>query len=144
RSVAVRRRSSRGAPGQHFLRSSRLAAELVADAAVANGDLVVDVGGGTGILTRELVRAGVAVIVVERDPMLAGRLRRRFRDAEIVEADAAKYEWPVEPFAVVANLPFARSSAILTRLLRDPRVPLRRAHVIVQWEFAVKHAAVWP
>jgi 23S rRNA (adenine-N6)-dimethyltransferase len=45
---------------------------------------------------------------------------------------------------VVANLPFARSGAILTRLLRDPSIPLRRAHVIVQWEFAAKHTAVCP
>jgi 16S rRNA A1518/A1519 N6-dimethyltransferase RsmA/KsgA/DIM1 with predicted DNA glycosylase/AP lyase activity len=45
---------------------------------------------------------------------------------------------------VIANLPFARSGAILAHLLSDPRVPLRRMHVIVQWEFAVKHAAVWP
>jgi 23S rRNA (adenine-N6)-dimethyltransferase len=61
-----------------------------------------------------------------------------------VEGDAERQRWPEEPFSVVANLPFARSGAILANLLSDPRVPLRRAHVIVQWEFAAKHAAVWP
>jgi 23S rRNA (adenine-N6)-dimethyltransferase len=45
---------------------------------------------------------------------------------------------------VLANLPFAGSGAILASLLRDPGLPLLRAHVIVQWEFAAKHAAVWP
>ena len=64
--------------------------------------------------------------------------------AKIVEADAAEHDWPDRPFAVIANLPFARSGAILARLLSSPSVPLRRAHLIVQWEFAVKHTAVWP
>ncbi len=145
--MAVRRRPAGEAPGQHFLRSKQLAGDLVANAEVARGDLVVEIGGGTGVLTQALVRAGAVVVVVERDPALAARLRARFARlaaVTIVEADAAEHPWPKEPFAVVANLPFSRSGAILARLLEDPRIPLRRAHVIVQWEFAAKHAAVWP
>jgi len=142
--VVVRTRSARGASGQHFLRSSRLAADLVSDAEVAADDLIVEIGGGTGVLTQALVRAGAVVIAIERDPVLATSLRKRFRDAEIVTGDAAAHPWPEAPFAVVANLPFTRSGAILAHLLRDPRLPLRRAEVIVQWEFAAKHSAVWP
>jgi len=41
----------------------------------------------------------------------------------------------------VANLPFAGSGAILSRLLRGP---VTRAVVIVEWAFAQKQAAVWP
>src|SRR5437773_401487 len=52
--------------------------------------------------------------------------------------------WPGEPFVVVATPPFARSGAILAHLLGDPRTGLRRAELIVQWELAAKHAAVWP
>ena len=44
----------------------------------------------------------------------------------------------------MSNLPFAGSGAILAHLLRDPRVDLRRADVIVQWELASKHSAAWP
>ena len=145
--MAVRRRPARDASGQHFLRSRQLAADLVAEARLGLGDLVVEIGGGTGVLTQALARTGARVIVVERDQELTGQLRARFghlADVEIVHADAAEHNWPREPFVVVANLPFARSGAILARLLRDPRLPLQRAHVIVQWEFAAKHAAVWP
>ena len=49
--------------------------------------------------------------------------------------------FPNRPFAVVANLPFAGSGAILSRLLRGP---VTRAVVIVEWAFAQKQAAVWP
>jgi 23S rRNA (adenine-N6)-dimethyltransferase len=142
--VAVRSRSLAGASGQHFLRSSRLAADLVSDALVGDADLIVEIGGGTGVLTRALVQAGADVITIERDPVLAARLGNRFKTVEVVTGDAAAFSWPEQPFAVVANLPFAGSGAILAHLLRSPHVPLRRAEVIVQWEFAEKHAAVWP
>jgi len=133
--VAVRRRPARGARGQHFLRSKRLAADLVADAELARGDLVLEIGGGTGVLTEALAQAGARVLVLERDPALVTQLHGRFGrrpGITVVQADASEHDWPDEPFAVVANLPFARSGAILARLLRDPHLPLRKAHVIVQ------------
>ena len=111
------------------------------------GELIVEIGGGTGVLTRELARTGATVVVIERDRRLAAHLRSRFAGhsaVAVIEEDAAAYRWPELPFGVVANLPFAGSGAILGRLLRDPNLPLRKADVIVQWEFAAKHAAVWP
>jgi 23S rRNA (adenine-N6)-dimethyltransferase len=135
-----------GAVGQHFLRSSKLAAALVADAGVSRS-VVIEIGGGTGVLTQALADVASHVTVVERDPALVTQLRARFQRAphvHVVEGDATAFVWPAEDFSVVANLPFARSGAILSHLLRDPGVLLRRADVIVQWEFAEKHAAVWP
>lgn len=144
--MAVRQRPERDARGQHFLRSSQLAAELVRDAGVQPGDSAVDIGAGTGVLTRALVDAGARVTALELDPVLAAGLRRRFadRDVRVVEEDACRWTWPHEPFTVVANLPFAGTGAILDSLLRDPGSGLHRAHVIVQWEFAEKHSSVWP
>jgi 23S rRNA (adenine-N6)-dimethyltransferase len=145
--VAVGRRPARGSPGQHFLRSKRLAGDLVAEADLAQGDLVIEIGGGTGVLTHALAQSSARVLVLERDPALVALLRERFGSGaavSVVQSDAAEYVWPSEPFAVVANLPFARSGAILASLLRDPGTPLRRAHVILQWEFAAKHTSVCP
>ena len=145
--MAVPRRPARAASGQHFLRSRQLAADFVADAALARDDLVIEIGGGTGVITRELARTGANIVVIERDPQLADVLDALFDRnpaVEVVRADATSYGWPEKAFTVIANLPFAGSGAILASLLRDPRLPLRSAHVIVQWEFAAKHAAVWP
>jgi 23S rRNA (adenine-N6)-dimethyltransferase len=138
--VAVRPRSRRGR-GRHFLRSSKLAAELVRAAGVRRGDLVLDLGAGTGVLTAALERAGARVTPVELDPELAAELSRRFPNA--LEGDATRIALPRRPFKVVSNLPFDGSTAILRRLL-DPRVPLLSADVIVEWRFAEKRAAVWP
>jgi 23S rRNA (adenine-N6)-dimethyltransferase len=144
--VAVRQRPTRGAPGQHFLRSSRLAAELVRDAGIAAGELVVDVGAGSGVVTEALLASGARVLALELDAALAAGLRDRFagRDIDIANVDARGFEWPSERFSVVSNLPFAGSGEILASLLRDPSTGLRQADVIVQWELAQKHAAVWP
>jgi 23S rRNA (adenine-N6)-dimethyltransferase len=142
--VSVRRSPTGGARGQHFLRSSRLAETLVREAGVMPGDLVVDLGAGRGALTGPLARTGTRVVAVERDPALVGELRRRFPQVTVVKADARRWPWPEERFAVLANLPFAAASSILRSLLDDPHIPLRRAHVIVQWELAAKRAATWP
>ena len=58
--------------------------------------------------------------------------------------DATRVPLPEEPFAVVANLPFAAGTAILRRLLGDPRVPLTQLDAIVEWGLAAKRTAVWP
>jgi 23S rRNA (adenine-N6)-dimethyltransferase len=114
---------------------------------VARGDLVVDIGAGTGALTRALADEGAEVIALELAPPLAADLRRRFAGesrVEVLETDVLRWSWPTSPFSVVANLPFAGSGAILSHLLRDPRSALKQVDAIVQWEFADKHAAVWP
>jgi 23S rRNA (adenine-N6)-dimethyltransferase len=138
--VAVRPRAQRGR-GRHFLRSSKLAAELVRAAGIRHGDLVLDLGAGTGVLTNALIHAGARVTAVEIDAELAAGLRRRFD--HVVHGDALRVGLPATPFKVVANLPFDTGTAILRRLL-EPRVQLERAEVIVEWGLAAKRSAVWP
>jgi 23S rRNA (adenine-N6)-dimethyltransferase len=105
---------------------------------------VLDLGAGTGRLTAELASAARHVVAVELDARMAGRLSGRWPNVEVVEGDAAAVRLPREPFRVVANLPFDRTTAILRHLLDDPRVPLVRADLIVEWGVAVKRALPWP
>jgi 23S rRNA (adenine-N6)-dimethyltransferase len=96
------------------------------------------------MLTSALVRAGARVRAIEPDRQLAARLRRACPAATVIEADALATPWPSEPFRVVANLPFAHAADICRALLSDPRVPLRSADVIVEWDFAAKRTRLWP
>ena len=134
-------------PGRHALRSRAFAEQLVRDAGVEPGALVLDLGAGAGMLTRALARAGARVVAVELDAAALAALRRRFageRRVEVRSADATSVPLPREPFSVVSNLPFAAGTAILRRLLGDPRVPLIQLDAIVEWGLAEKRTAVWP
>jgi 23S rRNA (adenine-N6)-dimethyltransferase len=132
---------------QHFLRSTRLVAAIVSESGVGRTDLVLDLGAGQGALTAELARRAGRVRAVEIDPALVAPLRRRFGgepNVEIVGGDALRVPLPGEPFRVVANIPFNRTTAILRRLLDDPRVPLVSADLIVELEVACKRARCAP
>src|SRR4051812_4142775 len=94
------------------------------------------------MLSRALVDAGANVIAVEPDRRLGARLRRL--PVTVVQQEAASFAWPDEPFRVVANLPFAHAADICRALFSDPHVPLRSADLIVEWDFAVKRARLWP
>jgi 23S rRNA (adenine-N6)-dimethyltransferase len=133
--------------GQHFLRSEVLADELVRQVDIRSTDVVVEIGAGTGVLTRPLARRARRVIAVERDPVLAQHLRSR-RDlrpaVRIVEANALHVDLPDEPFRVFGNLPFSFGTRILRRLLDDVGGPLVRVDALVQLEMARKRSAVSP
>jgi 23S rRNA (adenine-N6)-dimethyltransferase len=130
--------------GRHLLRSRSLAEEIVRDAGIGRGELVVDVGAGTGLLTRALLDSGARVVAVEPDHRSVVRLRRACPEARVVQATAAAVRWPDEPFQVVANLPFRAAAEICRTLLGNPRLALRSADLIVEWDFAAKRARLWP
>lgn len=122
--------NSRRAWGWHSL-DPIWAERLVASAGVGRGDVVVDIGAGRGAITRPLVAAGASVIAVERHPGRAGGLAAEFgRRITLVRADAADLRLPRRPFHVVANPPFAATSAILRRLLH-PSSRLVSAHLVL-------------
>ena len=104
----------------------------------------MDVGAGSGMLTAALLGAGARVRAIEPDRRLASRLRRACPEADVLETDALVSPWPREPFRVVANLPFALAADICRSLLSDPRLQLRSADMIVEWDFAAKRARLWP
>ncbi|HEX2374654.1 MAG TPA: rRNA adenine dimethyltransferase family protein [Actinomycetota bacterium] len=133
--------------GQHFLAGGWLAAELVEQAEVGAGDLVVEIGAGTGVLTEALARRAGRVVAVECDPRLAERARARlggFGNVRVVTADALALPVPRRPFRVVANLPFGSTAVILRRLLGDPRTRLERADLVLQEQAARRYAARRP
>jgi 23S rRNA (adenine-N6)-dimethyltransferase len=126
--------------GWHQL-DSRWAATLVADAEIAHGDLVIDVGAGTGAITRQLVDRGARVLAVELHPGRAASLREHFdrQRVTVIVADAADLRLPRRPFRVVANPPFSATTALLRRLTA-PGSRLVRADLIVPWHVARRWA----
>lgn len=51
---------------QHYMLNSSVNEELVNVAGVKDGDLVLEIGPGTGSLTNVLINAGASVIAIEK------------------------------------------------------------------------------
>ncbi|MBT2235235.1 ErmE/ErmH/ErmO/ErmR family 23S rRNA (adenine(2058)-N(6))-methyltransferase [Nonomuraea sp. NEAU-A123] len=130
---------ARRALSQNFL-VDRQAVELVVKAAAPDG-LVLEPGSGEGVLTWALAAAGARVIGYEIDPRLAGRLAARTRDdprIDVVRADFTTARAPRGPFAVVGNIPYSVTSAIVGWCLRAPG--LTSATLLTQREYARKRS----
>ena len=104
----------------------------MAAAQLRTGELVVDLGAGTGNLTVPLAEAGARVIAVELHPGRAEELRRRLQgyDAVVVERDLRTFRPPGRRFRVVANPPFAPTAAVLSML--GAAWHLTRADLVLQ------------
>ena len=117
--------------GFHQL-SDQWATRLVEHAGVGAGDLVLDIGAGTGTITAPLLGIGARVVAIELHPARLAALRERFDvdSVRIVRADATDLRLPRRPFHVVANPPWATTTAVLRRLVH-PGSRLLRADLVV-------------
>jgi 23S rRNA (adenine-N6)-dimethyltransferase len=117
--------------GWHQLKR-RWAEELVDRAGVGPGDIVLDVGAGTGAVTAPLLATGARVIAIELHPGRAAHLRDRFGSRlVVVQCDAGDLRLPRRPFHVVASIPFSVTTPLLRRLLHQGS-RLVSARLIVQ------------
>lgn len=138
---ASRGLSPRKALGQNFLIDHNLIRKLADAAHITPGDLILEVGPGTGALTDELLARGARVIAAELDRGLAELLRERLADPQtalgappdasftLVEGDclaSKRHLAPAlnralagRPFKLVANLPYSAATPLMLALLAD-------------------------
>ena len=86
---------------------------MASDVPFSRPGAVLELGGGTGVVTRGLLEAGCAperLIVVEREPALAEVLRSRFGAARVVEGDACAIR------SILAELGVAQLAAVISSL----------------------------
>ena len=133
--------------GQNVLADTGIVERFIGGLDLVPGELVVDVGAGTGALTVPLARTGVEVWAVEADPVWAQRLAATVAADDrvrVIRADLRALRLPRRPFRVVANPPFGLTTALLALLLDDPARGPARADLVLQREVARKHAATPP
>jgi len=129
--------------GQNFLVDPNVIRKIVRLAGVGAGDRVMEVGAGTGTLTRELATTGAGVVAYEVDERLRpvlGEVLDEFDNVEVRFADAATADFAGGPWTVVANLPYYLSTTLLLDWLQAGPEPSRLI-VMVQREVAERLAA---
>jgi len=132
--------------GQHFLADPNVTRRVVTTAHVEPGDLVLEVGPGTGTLTRQLVAAGAEVTAIEIDEQLKPVLEETMAGLQVnlLFLDAATQDYLTllgeGPWKVVANLPYQVGTQLVLDWLRQ--VPsITEMTVMVQLEVAQRMSA---
>lgn len=133
--------------GQNFLHDPNALEKVAACADIAPGDLVVEIGPGTGSLTEVLARRAGRVIAVELDARLEPLLEARFArtpNVDLVYGDILETDVGLltggAPYLVVANVPYYITGAILRHLFESQPRPARMV-LTMQLEVAEKLVA---
>jgi 16S rRNA (adenine1518-N6/adenine1519-N6)-dimethyltransferase len=133
--------------GQNFLMHAQTAQRIVQAAGVTQDSVVLEIGPGTGMLTRELLAKAGKVIAVEADHSLIPELTETFateigegrlmlinQDIRTFEAKSLK-----SPYILVANIPYYITGEIIRQFLTETHKP-RSMTLLVQKEVAVRIA----
>ena len=140
--------------GQHFLVDDEVLKLIISTAEPAAGDVIMEIGPGLGVLTKELARRAGWVVTIELDDKLATILKQNlasFGNVTVVNEDILKidpaallreeqHRFPTiisSPFhyKVVANLPYYITSPVLRHFLEASLKP-RLMVIMVQKEVA--------
>jgi 16S rRNA (adenine1518-N6/adenine1519-N6)-dimethyltransferase len=111
--------------GQNFLADPNLLAAIVREAEVERSDVVLEVGGGEGVLTRGLAAQATAVHVVELDERLRPGLEAigaEFPGVSLHFGDAMRIDLPrldPPPSKLVANLPYSIATPLIIRTIAE-------------------------
>ena len=133
--------------GQNFLMHARIAERIVHAATIAPTDTVLEIGPGSGMLTKPLLKATAKVIAVEADQMLFQALKTTFSEEiaakklELIHADIRMFN-PNSidgEYQVVANIPYYITGEIIRSFLSARHKP-HRMTLLIQKEVAVRIA----
>ena len=135
--------------GQNFLIDPSVC-PAIAECADIDGEGVIEIGPGAGVLTRELAKRAERVVCIELDRRLEPILKETLADFDNVEVrfdDAMKCDpdrvidsFGDMPVSVCANLPYYITSPLIMRLLEE-KLNIKAITVMVQKEAAERLCA---
>ncbi len=136
--------------GQHFLNSTAIPKKMCDAAMLETGDIVLEIGPGTGALTKELLARGATVIALEADTraieslestfsseLAAGQLIIHHGDARSIDFSALGLKH--HQYKVVANIPYYLSGLLFRSVLESDIQP-KTLVFLVQKEVATRIA----
>lgn len=114
--------------GQNFLINDTIAKNSVAAAEIKPTDTIIEIGPGTGILTKELVKSGAKIFSIEKDFELIRTLEKNLgtpKNLKVIHQDALWFDLGNIPagYKVVANIPYNITSPIIRKFLQNEKKP---------------------
>ncbi len=140
--------------GQHFLNSTHVLDQIIEAAHIQKGEVILEIGPGTGILTKRLLGTGSKVIAIEKDVRAEDVLRVKF-EQELKSGQLTLIQGDVlndvtlnsflntdkaKKYALIANIPYYITGAILEKFLEHEPRPDRMV-LLVQKEVAERIVA---
>ena len=134
--------------GQNFLIDKTVLKKIIQSASLKLSDIVLEIGPGTGILTRELAKKAKKIIAVEKDKKMAEILKNNlndFQNIKIINADILKLKNLKLPkdYKVAANLPYYIASPVIRKFL-ELKTPPKLMVLMVQKEVGQRICAKPP
>ncbi len=129
--------------GQNFIKENSIVKNIVKVADIKDNTLLIEIGPGSGALTKELAKTGNNVLCYEIDSSLEEILAKNLLDYPNVkilfddflkrdlEEDIASYSY--EQIYVVANLPYYITTPIIMKLI-ESKVLIDKIVIMVQKE----------
>ncbi len=132
--------------GQHFLTDSNVLFNIVEAIRADRTDRIIEIGPGTGALTKWLVDKYDDVHAIEVDPRAVSVLEHSLKGLTIHQKDVLKVDWkelvaPEGKTYVIGNLPYYITSPIIFSLL-ESRHLFEDAILMMQKEVAERLVAV--
>ncbi len=132
--------------GQHFLTSQKALFDMVSAGDIHSGDLVLEIGPGKGVLTKELLEKGAQVIAIEKDTDLLPLLKEKFEkelekgQLQVLPKDILLFDPSIlrdykKPYKLIANIPYYITGAIIEQFLGATYQPERMV-LLIQKEVA--------
>jgi len=133
--------------GQNFLMHARIAERIALSAKLSPDTTVFEIGPGTGMLTRELLKLAGRVIALEADRELFEKLQADFADdiasgtLKLIYGDIRTFDISSLPkgYALVANIPYYLTGEIFRMFLAADNQPSAMT-LLVQKEVAERIA----
>lgn len=119
--------------GQHWLRSDAVLNKILRAGQLQQSDRILEIGPGTGNLTRLLLPFVESLTAVEIDRDLCEKLRKTMNQAnfELIEGSILDIPLPTGTNKVIANIPYNITGEILKKLLGTLAEPIQQFEQIV-------------
>lgn len=127
--------------GQNFLRDQNIVQKIVGSLQAKEEDLVIEIGPGTGALTRYLYKKYPNLIAIELDDRAEEVLLKEMPNLEIIHKDVLKINFtdlkksPEQRIFVIGNIPYYITSPILFHVF-DQAQFIEQAVLMMQLEVA--------